>query len=143
MHLIKTAFTYNACGPFTKNKERINKFKETEDSRYSHQNEPDKVCFQHDMAYRDFKELNRRTGADKVFCDKAFNIAKDGKYDGYQCGIASIVYIFFNKKTSASGTKNIPNKELVEELHRPIIRKFDKGKVHSPFIDNVCGVDNM
>ena len=64
-----------------------------------------KTCFQHDMAYGDFKDLNRRAAADKVLRDKAFNIAKDRKYDGYQRGLASIVYKFFDKKTSGSGIK--------------------------------------
>ena len=58
------------------------------------------------MAYGDFKNLNRRTAADKVLRDKAFNIAKNPKYDGYQGGIASMVYKFFDKKTSGSGIKN-------------------------------------
>ena len=72
MHLRWPGFTYSACGPFTKNKETIKKFKETGDSRYIYQNELDKACFQHDMAYGDFKDLNRRTAVDKVF-----NIAKN------------------------------------------------------------------
>ena len=76
MHL---KFTCSACGPFTKNKERIKKFKETGDSRYIYRNELHKVCFQHDMAYGYFKDLARRTGADKVLRDKAFNIAKNLK----------------------------------------------------------------
>ena len=66
MHLKQSGFTYSACGPFTKNKERIKKFKETGDSRYIYQSELDKVCFQHDMAYGDFKDLPRRTFDDKV-----------------------------------------------------------------------------
>ena len=61
MHLRQPGFTYGACGPFTKNKERIQKFKETGDSRYIYQNELDKACFQYDMAYGDFKDLARRT----------------------------------------------------------------------------------
>ena len=73
-------------------------FKETGDSKYNNQNELDKVCFQHDMAYEDFKDLNRITFANKVLCDKAFNITKYPKYDGYQCGLASIVYKFFDEK---------------------------------------------
>ena len=83
MHLRQPGFTYSACSPFTKNKERIKKFKETGDLRHIYQNKLDKACFQHDMAYGDFKDLNRRTFADKVLCDKAFNIAKGPKYDGY------------------------------------------------------------
>ena len=66
IHLRRLGFTYSACGPFTKNKERIKKFKETRDSRYIYQKESDKGCFQHDLAYGDFKDLNRRTFADKV-----------------------------------------------------------------------------
>ena len=68
---------------FIYKKQRIKKFKETGDSRYIYQNELDKTCFQHDMAYRDFKDLNRRTFADKILRDKSFNIAKDPKYDEY------------------------------------------------------------
>ena len=75
MHLRKPGFTYSACGPFTKNNERIKKFKETGNSRYIYQNELDKACFQHDMAYGDFKGLTRRTTSDKILYDKAFNIA--------------------------------------------------------------------
>ena len=65
MHLRQPGFTYIACGPFTKNKERIQKFKETGDSPYIYQNELDKACFQHDMAFGDFKDLTRRTAAVK------------------------------------------------------------------------------
>ena len=77
MHLRQLGFTYSACGPFTKNKEKIQKFKETGDSRYIYQNELDKACFQHDRAYGDFKHLTRRTASDKILRDKAFNIAKN------------------------------------------------------------------
>ena len=66
MHLRQPGFTYSACGPFTKNKEIIKNIKETGDTDYSYKNEFDKVCFQHDMAYGDFKNLKRRTIADKV-----------------------------------------------------------------------------
>ena len=96
MHLRQPRFTYSAWGPFTKNKERIQRFKETVDSRYIYQNELDKACFQHDMAYVDFKDLTRRTAFDKILRDKPFNIAKNPKYDGYQGGLASMVYKFFD-----------------------------------------------
>ena len=95
MHLRQPQFTYSACGPFTKNKERIQKFQETGDSRYIYENELDKACFQHDMAYRDFKNLAKRTAADKFLRDKAFNIAKDLKYDANQRGLAFMVYNIF------------------------------------------------
>ena len=91
MHLRQPGFTYSTCGPFTKNKERIQKFKETGDSRCIYKNELDKACFQHDMAYGDFKDLTRRTASDKILRDKVFNIAKNQKHDGCQRGLASVV----------------------------------------------------
>ena len=84
MHLKQPGFTYSACGPFTKNKERIQKFKETRDTSYIYKNELDKAYFQHDMAYGDFKDLTKRTVADKVLRDTAFKIASDQKHYGYQ-----------------------------------------------------------
>ena len=98
MHLKLPVFTYSACGPFTKNKEIIQKCKETGDSRYLYRNEFGKAYFQHDMAYADFKNLARRTASDKVLRDKAFNIAKNIKYDGYQRSLASMVYNILIKK---------------------------------------------
>ena len=84
------------------------------------------------MAYGDFKDLYRKT-ADKVLYDRAFNLAKDPKYHGYKRVIASLVYKSFDKRTSGSGIKNenTSNKELTEELHKPIIRNFNTRKVHS------------
>ena len=129
MHLRQPVFTYSACGPFTKKKERMQKFKQPGDSRYIYKKELDKTCFQHDTACGDFKDLKRRTAADNVLRDKLFNIAKDPKYDGYQRGLASMVYNCFDKKTKGSGVtlanKAIPqNQQLAEELHKHIIRKF-------------------
>ena len=72
------------------------------------------------MAYGDFKDLPKRTAADKVLKDKAFKIASDQKYDGYQRGLASMVYKFFDKKSSGSGTVNKENIQLANELHKPI-----------------------
>ena len=95
MHLRQPGFTYSACGLFTKNKDRIQKFKETGDSRYIYQNELDKAYIQHDMASADFKDLTRKTASDKILRDKAFDIAKNPKYDGYQRGLGSMVYISF------------------------------------------------
>ena len=97
MHLKQPEFTYSVCGTFTKNKERIQNFQETGDSKYISRNELDKACFQHDMAYGNFKDLVRRTALNKVLCDKAFNIAKNPKYDGYQRGLGSIVDNFLIK----------------------------------------------
>ena len=132
MPVRQPGFTYSACGPFTKNKERTQMFKETEDSRYIYQNELDKARFQYDMAYGDFKDLNRRTVPHKILRDKAFDIAKNSKYDGYQRGLASVVYKCFDKKTSCGTVKNenISNKELAEELHKPVIKKLKKSKLN-------------
>ena len=131
MHLNQPQFTYNACGSFTKNKERI---QETGDISYIYKNELEKTCFQHDMAYGDFEDLKRRTASDKVLRDKAFNIAKNLKYDGYQRGIASMFYKSFDKrsasltsKSASSGDVNTEvkhTKQLAEELYKPIIRNF-------------------
>ena len=87
-------------------------------------NELDKVCFQHDIAYGDFKDLARRTASDKVLRDTAFNIAKNPKYHGYHRGLASMDYKFFDKKSKGSGIANEPNYQLANELHKPIIKKF-------------------
>ena len=76
MHLKQPGFTYSACGPFTKNKERIQKFKETGDTNYIYKKELDKACFQYDMAYGDFKDLAKRTACDKILKDKAFILLK-------------------------------------------------------------------
>ena len=94
------------------------------------------------MAYGDFKDLARRIAADKVLRDKAFNIAKEPKYDGYQRGLASIVYKVFDKKTRGSGIKSMRQSEqLPDELHQPIIKIFKKIKVYSTFKDNIWGAD--
>ena len=110
MHLKQHGFTYRACGTFTKNKGRIQKFKETGDTDYIYKNELDKACFQHDMAYGDFKDLARRTVSDKVLRDKVFNIAKNAKYDGYKRGLTSMVYKFFDKKSKGNGIANDKSK---------------------------------
>ena len=123
MHLRQRQFTYSACGPFTKHKQRIQKFKETGNTKY-------KACFAHDAAYSDSKDLRKRTVADKVLKDKAFNIAKDPKYDGYQRGLASMVYKFFDKKSKGGGATALANLPVK-------IRKFRKRKVHAAFKDNI------
>ena len=84
MHSKQRGFTYSACGSFTKNKERIQNFRETGDTSYIYKNELDKACFQHDIAYGDFKDLARRVASDKVLTDKAFNFAKNPKYDSFK-----------------------------------------------------------
>ena len=123
MHLRQPRFIYSACGPFTKNKERIEKFMKTGNTDFIYKNELDEACFQHDMAYGHFKDLERRTQSDKVLRDKAFKIASNPRYDGYQRRLASMVYKFFDKKSKGIGI-NEPNYQLENELHKLIIRKF-------------------
>ena len=157
MHLRQPRFVYSACGPFTRHKERIKKFKRTGDTRYIYRNELNKACFQHDSAYADHKDLINRTEADKILRDKAYDIASNPKYDGYQRGLVSMVYKFFDKKATAgpsslertgSGFKKLKNTAepsalarsssiLADKRHKPIIRKFNKRKVYSQFKDNI------
>ena len=99
MHLIQPGFAYSACWTFTKSEETILKFKERRDQL-------DKACFQHDMAYGDFKDLTRRIASDKILHDKTFNIAKYLKYDGYQRGLASMIYKCFEEKKRKCQTSN-------------------------------------
>ena len=95
------------------------------------------------MAYGDFKDLTKRTEADKVLRDKAFKILSDQKHDRYQRGLASMVYKFFDKKSQGSGlASNKENMQLAGELHKPIIRKLKKRKVYSSFRDNIWGADS-
>ena len=161
MHLRQPKFVYSACGPFTRHKERIKKFKRTGDTRYIYRNELDQACFQHDSAYADHKDLINRTEADKVLKDKAYDIASNPEYDGYQRGLASMVYKCFDKKSMGSGVKKLKDTAkhttkssalarsslertsliLADELHKPVIKKFNKRKVYSQFKDNIWGVD--
>ena len=140
MHLKQPEFTYFACGPFIKHKERIKTIKETGDTRYIYRNDLDKACFQHDSAYSDSKDLMNSTQADKVLRDKSYDIASNPKYDGCQRGLASMVYKSFDKKSMGSGV-NDENLKLTDELHKPIIRNFKKRKVYSSFRNNIWGVD--
>ena len=125
MHLRQPQFTYSACVTFTKHKQRIQKFKETGDTNtnYIYKNELDKTCFANDAAYSDSKELTKRTTADKILRNRAFHIAKYPKYDGYQRGLASMVYKFFEKKSKGSGAKHVntkitpQNQQLAEERY--------------------------
>ena len=152
MHLRQPQFVYSACGSFTRHKERIKEFKRIGDMRYIYRNELDKACFQHNSAYADHKDLINRTEADKVLRDKAYDISSNPEYDGYQRGLASMVYKFFDKKSTAersslehmgSGVKKLQDSSLIlaDELHKPVIKKFEKRKVYSQFKDNIWGVD--
>ena len=138
MHLRQPQFVYSACGPFTRHKERIKKFKQTGDTRYIYRNELDKTCFQHDSAYADHKDLIDRTKSDQVFRDKAYDIASNPEYDSYQRGLS--MYKFFDKKSVGSGFVKDSSLILTDELYKPVIKNFNKKKVYSQFKNNIWGV---
>ena len=101
LHLKQSGFTYSACGPFTKHRERIQKFRETGRLRHLYRNELEKVCFVHDAAYSESKDLAKRTISEKILKDRAYGIARNRGYDGYQSALASIMYKFLDKKTES------------------------------------------
>ena len=86
------------------------------------------------------RKLAKRTEWDKVLRDEAFEIANDPKYDGYQRGLASMVYKIFDKKSNGSGVSTVPNYQLVNEIQRQIIRIMKRRKVYSSFKDTNWGV---
>ena len=88
----------------------------------------DQTCSQHDINYENFKHLPRITASDKVLRDKAFNISRNPKHDGYQQELASMLYKFFDKNISDGAIKGtiISNQKLAEKLHKAIIRKLGK-----------------
>ena len=146
-HLRQPRFVYSACGPFTRHKERIKEFKRTGNINLLYRNALEKACFKHDATYAKYKDVENRLIADDNLQNSAYDIASNPEYDGYQRGLASMVYKFFdskvalsNKTISDKGTKEV-NKILAEELYEPIIRKFNKIKVYSQFKDNMWRVD--
>ena len=141
MYLRQPQFAYSVCGPFTRHRERIKKFKQTGDTRHIYRKELNKACFQHDSAYVDNKDLINRTKSDKFLRDEAYDVASNPEYDGYQRGLASMVYKFFDKKSMGSGIVKGSSSILADEPHKPVIKKFNKRKVYSQFKDNIWGVD--
>ena len=139
LHLKQPGFTYSAWGPFTKNRERIEKFMQTGITDFIYRNGLDKACFQHDMAYGKSKDLAKRTQSDKVLRDKVFKIVSNPKYDGYQTGLASMIYKFFDKKSNGCGVDAEPNYQLANELHRQIIRNSRNEKFIHP-LETIFGV---
>ena len=144
LHLRQPQFVYSACGPFTRHKERIKEFKRTGDTRLLYRNELDKACFRHDAAYAKYKDVENILISDQKLRNSACDIASNPKYDGYQRGLASMVYKFFDSKAAPLDKKTISgkdnakhtakssslertkeiNKILAEELHKPVIKKI-------------------
>ena len=112
---------YSACGPFTRHKQRINDF--MGDGKLSHitKNRSDAACFQHDSTYNEYKDSLNRKKSNVALKKKALKIATDPKFDGYQKGLASMVWSFFDKRTKGMGL----NSQIAEELHKPIIKTFE------------------
>ena len=114
------------------------------DGRLNHiyKNELDKACFEHDMAYNKCKDLENRNQSDIALKNKAYKIAANPKYKDYERGLVAMVYKFFNERSKklikGSG---IENKQLADELHKPIIKNFKRRKVYSSFKGNFWGVD--
>ena len=129
INLKKPRFTYSACSQFTENKERIEKFMETGNTDFIDRNELDKAWFHYYVDCGKSNDLTRITQSDKALKDKAFKTASNRKYDGYQGGLALMVYKFFDKTSSGSGFDAKPNYQLRNKLHRQIIRKFKRRKV--------------
>ena len=132
---------YSACVPFTKHEERINQFLKDGELSGIHKNELDKACFQHSSAYNKYKDLKNRTRSDIALKNKAYKIATDLRVDGFQRALASMVWKFFNEGSKKVLGSGIENKQLAEELHKPIIRNFKRRKVYSSYKDNIWGVD--
>ena len=141
LHLVDPiANKYSACGPFTIHTQRIQDFLNTGKLSYIYKNDIDKACFQHNIIWH--KDLEKRTQSDIVLKNKALKIGSNPKYNGYERGLASMVYNFFDKKLNGSGLKEnqgnfFQNSQLANELHKLIIRKFKKRKVHSSFNGNI------
>ena len=121
LHLKQPRFTYNACGPITTHRERIQTFREIGNLKHLYRNESDKAC-------------SKRTISDKVLKDRAHEIARNRSYDGYQRALASMVYMFFDKKT---GLRASVNEQLAEELHKPVIKKIKIRKFYARFKYNI------
>ena len=143
MHLRQPQFVYSACGPFTRHKERIKKLNKQVIRVIFIEMNLIKLVFNTILLiqYADHKDLINRRKSNKVLKDKDHNIASNSGYDGYQRGLASMVYKFFDKKSMGSGIKKDSSLILADELHKPVIKKFNKRKVYSQFKDNIWGVD--
>ena len=132
LHLKQPGFTYSACESFTKHREGNQTFKETENLKHLYRNELDKACFAHNAAYSESKDLAKRTISKKVLKDRAYEIARNCKYDGYQKALASIR--FFDKK---AGSEASVHEQLPKELHKPVTKKLKRRKVCAWFKDNI------
>ena len=119
MHLRQPQFVYSACGPFTRHKERIKVFKRTGDTRLLYRNELDKACFKHDAANTKYKDVENRLISDQKLRNSAYDIAINPKYDGYERGLASMVYKFFDSKVAPLDKKTMSSKGNAKHTAKP------------------------
>ena len=131
-------FIYSACRPLNKNHTRIKELRKADHLKHIYKSTLDKVCFSHDAAYSDSKDLAKITIYDKILKDRAYEIAINPEYDRYQRGFASMVYKFFDKKTGLGASVN---EKLAQELRKPVIKQFKRKKVYTRFIDNIWAAD--
>ena len=122
LHLKQPGFTYSACGPFTKHRERIQKFRETGHLEHLYRNALENTCFA------------KRTISDKILKDRTYEIARNRNYDGYQRALASMVCNFFDKKP---GSRISINEQLAKELHKAVMKIFTGRKVYAKFKSNI------
>ena len=130
MHLTKPEFPGSACVSLTKDRERTQKFRETENLKHLYGKKLEKACFPHDEVFSDTKELAKRTIWDRILKDTAYEIASNCNYDG--------VYKFFDKKAALWRSVN---EQLAEEFHKPVIKKFKRRKVCARFKGNIWTED--
>ena len=126
LHLKQQGFNYSFCGSFTNYCKRIQKFRETGNLKHLYKNELDKACFAHDETYSYSNNLRKISISDQILKDRAYKIAKDRDYNGYQKALGNVVYKFLEKKT---GLGISVSEQLAEELHKPVTKKCKKRKV--------------
>ena len=148
MHLKQPRFTYSVCGPSQKTKNELRNLCNQEmQILFTKMSlikliKLDQTCFQHDMAYGNSKDIAKRTQSDKALRDKASKIASDPEYDGYQRGLASVVYKFFSNFSLANKSATEPNDQLANERHK-IIKKFKRTNVYSSYRDLIVDLADM
>ena len=146
LHLKQPGFTYSACGPLAKHRERIKKFKESGNLKHLYGNELGKSYFAHDAAYSESKDLAKRTIAGTISKNRSYEIARNHGHDVYQMVLAKLVYKFFDKKTRSGGIATSKagvsvNQQIAEDLHKPEAKKIKKRKVYARFKDNIWAAD--
>ena len=154
LHLKYPRVTYSACGPFTKHREKIQKFRETSNLQHLYRNKLDKACFPYDAAYSNNKDLAKKIISHKTLKDRSYEMSRNRGYYGYQRALASMVYKFFDKETGSGAIATSKpgaiatskagvsiNEQLDKELQKPVTKKFKRRKFYTRFKDNIGEAD--